>query len=155
MVGGGFHGGSDSKESTCSVGDLGLREFLCWENPLKEGLATDSNVLAWKILMDMEFPWKSLAGYILWGLKESETIERPRTAQKATVGAGGTRFWENTSENKKEQSLNLGSNDVKIHNLSEWKWSRSSLPEISVQNRKQNILGEIPLSPGCIFELMN
>ena len=44
MVGGGFPGGSDSKESTCSVGDLGLREFLCWENPLKEGLATDSNV---------------------------------------------------------------------------------------------------------------
>lgn len=48
--------------------------------------------LAWKIPMDMEFPWKSLAGYILWGLKESETIERPRTAQKATVAAGGTQF---------------------------------------------------------------
>ena len=38
--------GSDSKESTCSVGDLG------WEDPLEEGMATHSNILAWRIPMD-------------------------------------------------------------------------------------------------------
>ena len=41
-----FHGGSDGKESSCSVGDLG------WEDPLEEGMATHSNILAWKIPMD-------------------------------------------------------------------------------------------------------
>ena len=55
-----------------AVWETGLLEFPCWENPLEEGLATDSNVLAWRIPMDMESPWKTLAGYILEGLKESE-----------------------------------------------------------------------------------
>jgi len=39
----GFPGGSDSKESICSVGDLG------WEDSLEEGMATLSSVLAWRI----------------------------------------------------------------------------------------------------------
>ena len=42
----GFHGGSDGKESSCHVGALG------WEDPLEEGMATHSNILAWKIPMD-------------------------------------------------------------------------------------------------------
>ena len=42
----GFPGGSDGKESTCNVGDLG------WEDPLKEGMATHSSLLAWRIPMD-------------------------------------------------------------------------------------------------------
>ena len=37
--------GSDSKESACSEGDLG------WEDPLEEGMATHSNILAWRIPM--------------------------------------------------------------------------------------------------------
>ena len=45
----GFLGGSDSKESTCSAEDLGLIPGL--EDPLKEGMATNSSILAWKI------PW--------------------------------------------------------------------------------------------------
>ena len=42
----GFPGGSDGKESACSVGDLG------WEDPLEEGMATHSSILAWRIPMD-------------------------------------------------------------------------------------------------------
>ena len=42
----GFPDGSDSKESTCDVGDLG------WEDPLKEGMATHSSIRAWRIPMD-------------------------------------------------------------------------------------------------------
>ena len=38
----GFPGGSDGKESTCNPGDLG------WEDPLEEGMGTDSSILAWK-----------------------------------------------------------------------------------------------------------
>ena len=37
------------KESTCSAGDLGLIPGL--EDPLKEGTATHSSILAWRI------PW--------------------------------------------------------------------------------------------------
>ena len=43
LGGRGFPGDSDSKESTCSVGDLG------WEDPLEESTATLSSVLAWRI----------------------------------------------------------------------------------------------------------
>ena len=43
-------GGSDGKESTCSVGDLGL--ILDWEDPLEEGTATHSSILVWRIPKD-------------------------------------------------------------------------------------------------------
>ena len=46
----GFPGGSDSKESDCNVG--GLSAILSWEEPLEEGIATHSTILAWKIPMD-------------------------------------------------------------------------------------------------------
>ena len=42
-------GGSAGKESTCSVGDL--VPSLGWEDPLEEGTATHSRILAWRI------PW--------------------------------------------------------------------------------------------------
>ena len=38
-----FPGGSDSKESACSVGDLG------WEDPLEKEMATHSSILALEI----------------------------------------------------------------------------------------------------------
>ena len=37
----GFRGGSDGKESTYNVGELG------WEDPLEEGMATHFSILAW------------------------------------------------------------------------------------------------------------
>ena len=43
-------GGSDGKESTCCMGDLS------WEDPLEEGMATHSNILAWRI------PWTEESG---------------------------------------------------------------------------------------------
>ena len=46
----GFPGGSDGKESACNVGDLG------WEDPLEEGMATHSSILAWRI------PWTEEPG---------------------------------------------------------------------------------------------
>ena len=42
----GFPGGSDSKEPSCNAEDP------CWEDPLEEGMATHSNILAWRIPMD-------------------------------------------------------------------------------------------------------
>ena len=46
----GFPGGSDGKESVCmqetQVQSLG------WEDPLEEGMATHSSILAWRIRMD-------------------------------------------------------------------------------------------------------
>ena len=49
----GFPCGSAGKESTCNAGaseDVGL--ILDWEDPLEEGLATHSNILAWRISVD-------------------------------------------------------------------------------------------------------
>ena len=46
----GFPGGSDGKESACNAGDLGL--IPVWENPLEEGMASHSSILAWRIPMD-------------------------------------------------------------------------------------------------------
>ena len=39
----GFPGGSDGKESACTVGDLGS---LGWEDPLEEGMASHSSIPA-------------------------------------------------------------------------------------------------------------
>ena len=45
----GFPGGSDSKESNCNAGDLGLIPGL-GRSPGEKGMATHSSVLAWRIL---------------------------------------------------------------------------------------------------------
>ena len=50
----GCPGGSDSKESARSVGDLG--SMLDWEDPLEKEMATHSNILAWRI------PWTEEPG---------------------------------------------------------------------------------------------
>ena len=46
----GFPGGSDGKESTCNAEDLGL--IMGWEDPLDEGMATHSTLLAQRIPTD-------------------------------------------------------------------------------------------------------
>ena len=46
----GFPDGSDGKESTCNAGEL--VQSLGWEDPLEEGIATHSSILAWRIPMD-------------------------------------------------------------------------------------------------------
>ena len=43
---------------------------LGWEDPLEKEMATCSGILDWKILWMEE-----LAGYYLWGCKESHTAE--------------------------------------------------------------------------------
>ena len=44
--------------------------MLGWEDPLEEGMATHSSVLAWRI------PWtEEPEGYSPWGCKESDMSE--------------------------------------------------------------------------------
>ena len=45
-------------------------QSLGWEVPLEKGMAIRSSILAWRI-----HGQRSLAGYSLWGLKESDTTE--------------------------------------------------------------------------------
>ena len=47
-------------------------QSLVWEDPLKEGMATHSSILAWRIPMDRE---RSLVGYSPWDRKESDMTE--------------------------------------------------------------------------------
>ena len=55
-------------------------QFLGWEDPLEEGMATQSSILAWRILMDRG-AW---GGYSPWGCEESEVAEKLRTAMRTT-----------------------------------------------------------------------
>ena len=48
---------------------------LGWEDPLKEGMATHSSILAWRIPVD-----RSPVGYGPWGHKESDMTEQLSTA---------------------------------------------------------------------------
>jgi len=54
----GFLGGSDGKKSACNVEDL-VRP-MDWEDPLEEGMATHSSVLAWRIPMDRVDWWATV-----------------------------------------------------------------------------------------------
>ena len=57
------------KESTCNAGDAGdVGSIPGWADPLEEGTAIHSSILAWRI------PW-SLVGYSLWGHKELDMTE--------------------------------------------------------------------------------
>ena len=44
----GVPSGSDGKESACNVEDTGVQS-LGWEDPLEKGIATHSNILAWRV----------------------------------------------------------------------------------------------------------
>ena len=48
-----FFGGSDGKNSACSIRDLGsipgLGRSLGWEDPLEKGMASHSHILIWII----------------------------------------------------------------------------------------------------------
>ena len=58
------------KGSICDAGDLGLIPGL-GRSPGGEGMATHSNILAWRI------PWqRSLVGYSPWSCKESNMTEQ-------------------------------------------------------------------------------
>ena len=53
------------------------------EDPLEEGMATHSNILAWRIPRIEEL---SLAGSSPWGLKShKDTTKRPSTAQHVFI----------------------------------------------------------------------
>ena len=49
--------------------------FLGWEDPLDEGMAMHSSILAWKITRQ-----STLSGYIPWGRKELDPTEHARVA---------------------------------------------------------------------------
>ena len=49
----GFPGSSAGKGYACNAGDRGARS-LGWEDPMEEGMATHSSILAWSVPMDRE-----------------------------------------------------------------------------------------------------
>ena len=71
-----FSGGSDGKESTCNVGDLGLISGLGKSHERGHG---HGHPLQYSCL-ENPHEQRSLVGYSPWGLKESNTTERLSTA---------------------------------------------------------------------------
>ena len=59
------------KNPSVSAGHIrDMGSILSWEGPLKEGIATHSSILAWRL------PWtEDLMGYSPWGRKESDMTE--------------------------------------------------------------------------------
>ena len=55
-----FPGGSDGKEPACNAGDASW--ILGQEDPLEEGMATHSSVLAWKVPRTEEPGWLQFIG---------------------------------------------------------------------------------------------
>ena len=47
---------------------------LGWEDPLKEGMATHSSILAWRIPIDRDVLWATV-----YGVAESDTTEQLST----------------------------------------------------------------------------
>ena len=48
--------------------------YLGWEEPLEDGMATHSSILAWRIPWTETVDWR--ATYSPWGRKESNTTEQ-------------------------------------------------------------------------------
>ena len=69
----GFPNGTSGKEPTCQYRRHKRCRFesLGQEDPLKEGMATHSSILAWRIQWTEE-----LEGYSPWGGKELNMTER-------------------------------------------------------------------------------
>ena len=53
---------------------------LGWEDPMEEGMATHSSILAWRIPMDRGAWWATVHR-----VAESDMTERLRTAQEAST----------------------------------------------------------------------
>ena len=63
---GGFSGGSDAKESAMKETQV---QSLGWEDPLEKKMATQSNVVAWRI------PWtEEPGGYSPWVTKSQTQL---------------------------------------------------------------------------------
>ena len=75
----GFPGGSNGKESTCNVGDLGLIPGM----GIFPG-GGHGNPFQYSCLENL-YGQRSLAGYSPWGSKESDTTEQLSTAQYMVV----------------------------------------------------------------------
>ena len=56
----GFPGSSAGKESACNTGDPGLISW--WEDPLEEGMATHSSILAWRMPVGRGAWWAAVHG---------------------------------------------------------------------------------------------
>ena len=65
-IGTGFPGGSNGKESTCSMGELG--SVPGWDDPLEEGMATHSSMLVLENPMDRG-AWRAT----VYGVTQSQT----------------------------------------------------------------------------------
>ena len=66
------------KNPPANAGEETWVRSLGWEDPLEEGMATHSSILAWRI------PWtEEPGGYCPWGCQESDTTEQPSTHARA------------------------------------------------------------------------
>ena len=76
-----FPGGSDGKESACTA-EAWVRS-LGWEDPLEEGMATHSSILAWRIPMDRR-AWQAT----VHGVAQNQTRLKRLSSSSSSSNAG-------------------------------------------------------------------
>ena len=98
----GFSGGSDSKESTCNVGDLGSIPGLGWSLGGGHG-----NPLQYSCL-ENPHGQRSLEGYSPWGHKQLDTTEWLSTAQHIIFSSGTQRVrWPHSWDGSQKLSWHI------------------------------------------------
>ena len=96
---------------------------LGWEDPLEEGIATHSSMLAWKI------PWKEEPGGLQsTGSKRTDTTERLSTERSSQCFPGGTSGKESTCRCRRHERRGLSNWVGQIRCRRKWQPTPVFLP---------------------------
>ena len=125
----GFSGGSDSQESTCNVGDLGLEDLL------EKGVATYSSILAWRIPMDRGASWATVHGVAKSQTRLRKFHLRPQVSQQGRQGCSW--LFLTTSNLTKQSTVNVTTPNLVLFKVCPPMWISFHAFSHSLLSRKQ------------------
>ena len=91
--------------------------FLSWEDPLEEGMATHSSILAWRIP-------RSLAGYSSWSHKESDTTEQ--LSMRGICPLEENKWWKKIPSVPPQHNLKINTEGARSDSDPSTSWSQKA-----------------------------